>query len=501
MDRRTFERVAELRDRLIFDKVRDRQIDDEWRALFEEFLRVYGTWPPIWERYIEEEIKGGDHKRIMRLFYRALPVVPSVPLFQDLYIPYVKQRSENRQDVCAAYDYALAHVGVDMGAIQLYRGYAEYAQQVGFEIVPIDKLRRIFQRSLTVPMDGLKEFHVDYQRFEREKKPELADQILREQDKPFRATVSVYHDKKRYQKQLEWVLCRLDDANGFDSLYRWRQFIKFERENRLQVGSEQYRAFVVYAYKSALSVHRFCSLLWHEYAQFMLQEGEIDEAMNIYKQATEVLPLNLLLHFTYAELLESGKKSGEAKRVYLGLIDRLRDGDIRDFTLATIQFLKFLQRTEGPDAMRREFIVVLNQMNCTFHLLLAVASMENLVNENMGAALRILMYGIGDTKHGKDPVFIECVIKELIKMNAVDEVMSVIGHAKNKRLLNDKKMLEMYELLFDALLFKRDKEELLCEVEQEILRLNPSETSEAMSSRRYFLPRDYTDMPSMRPYA
>lgn len=492
MDRRSFERAQEL-DKILFDGRNDGPITDARRALFEEYLSIYATYPPIWEQYISEEMELGpeNDERVMRLFYRALPVVPKVSLFQNLYIPFVSRRSENRQEICAAYEYAISQVGLDIGAIGLYRGYTQYAKQVGEQIVPIDKLRRVYQRALTVPMDGLKEFHADYQRFEREKKQDLANAILPEQERRFKATASVYHEKKRVQKQLEWSLCRLDDANGFDSLHKWWMFIKFERDLRLQVSTEQHRGFVVFAYKCALCVHRFCALLWNEYGQFMLQEGEVDEALAIYKQAIDVLPLSPLLHFTYAELLESRKRSGEAKHVYQGLIDRLADPEhIKDYTLATIFYLKFLQRTEGPNSMRQVFVCALNKMNCTFHLLLEVASMENLVNENRDAAFRILMYGVGDTKYGKDPIFIENVIKQLLKMGAVEQVMSVIGHAKHKRLLSEDKLREMYELLFDDLLFKRDKDALLNEVEQEILRLNPSETSEAMSSRRYFQPKN-----------
>jgi tetratricopeptide (TPR) repeat protein len=256
---------------------------------------------------------------------------------------------------------------------------------------------------------------------------------------------------------------------------------------------DQRRAVVVFAYKCALTTLRFCSLIWHEYAQFLIEIGDSTEALAVYSKAIEILPLNLMLHFTYAELLESRKHSAEALPVYRALIERLEYPP--DKTLSTIQFLKFIQRTEGPAAMRREFICALQTGQCTYQLVLAVASIENLVNVNRDASLRILMLGID--KYGRSSEFLEAVILGLIRMNADDEVKSVISHARE--VLDERKLVDLYHKLHEHLLFVRGKEELLIDVEQEMMRLDRTETLDAMALRRFFLPTDFVDAPIYLP--
>jgi hypothetical protein len=139
--------------------------------------------------------------------------------------------------------------------------------------------------------------------------------------------------------------------------------------------------------------------------------------------------------------------------------------------------------------MRKEFIRALERGNCTFHLVLRVSSIENLVNENRDAALQILLLGMDI--YGQDQQFLESVIKALINMKAHDEVSSVIRHAKE--VLQPMKLVEMYKNLYDHLLYSMEHEQLMAEVEQEILKLDRSVTAEAMTLKRYFLPPDYVD--------
>jgi cleavage stimulation factor subunit 3 len=484
MDPARFARVQELVAVLEVDA----PITPERRVLFEEFLSIYATYAPIWRQYIDSELRGGDIERVVRLFYRALPHVPDVKLFQK-YLDFVRRHTANAAEVYAAFEFAIAHVGLDMGAIAIWNDYVEFASGQGADCVPIDKLRKIYKAALSVPMDGLRDFFANYKLFEERKNHNLARSILPDQERLFKGTAQTYHQKKRYQRELESSLCLLDDA-GFDALHRWRIFIDYEKGNPLNASPDQRRAFVVFAYKCALTTLRFCSLLWHEYAQFLTEIGDSTEALAVYAQAIEILPTNLMLHFTYVELLESRKRAPDALPVYRALIERLDSPP--DKTLATIHLLKFIQRTEGPAGMRREFVRTLQEGKCTYHLILAVASIENLVNRHRDAALRILMLGI--ESHGSSSDFLEAVIRLLIRMNADDEVSSVMSHARE--VLPPRKVLELYQILYDHLLFVRGKEELLADVEQEIMRLEPSQTADGMALRRFFLPADFVDAPT-----
>ena len=122
---------------------------DERRALFEEFISLFETYPSFWVQYIREELKANEEERALKLFYRCLPNVPDVDLFLE-YLNYVTKTCTDKQKICAAYEYAIANVGRDMGAISIYNKYVEFAEQAGPQIVSIDKLRRVYQRALTI---------------------------------------------------------------------------------------------------------------------------------------------------------------------------------------------------------------------------------------------------------------------------------------------------------------------------------------------------------------
>ncbi|KAH0792402.1 cleavage stimulation factor subunit 77 [Histomonas meleagridis] len=464
------------------------ELTDERRSLFEQFLEIFPTYPPIWIQYIKEERQCTDDEantRVMRLYYRSLPNTPDVNLFMD-YIDFVQSTSYDRLQICQAYEYALSKVGRDMNAIRLYSDYANLAENSPG--VPIDRLRRVYQRALLVPMEGLQEFFKNYRDFENRKSTNLAATLLPDQERHFKATATVYHTKKRYHKQLQHMLCTMDEG-GFCLLHQWRLFIEYEKTNPLNANPDVHREYVEYAYNSALTTLRYVPLLWLEYGQALIEFGDINAAIEVYHKAINTLPDNLMLNFTFAELLESNKRSPEAYETYRNLILR-SENNISHLTLATIQFLKFLQRTGGPVAMRQEFVACIEANKCTYHLYLAIAAMENAVNVDRDAALQILMFGF--ESHGNEFEFVENMIKLLIKMDADDEIMEIMRRTKDNKDFPPDKVMELYKLLFEHFLYKREKEDLLEEVEKELLK-DPKETPNRMNLRKYFLPLDYKD--------
>lgn len=494
MNKAIFSKVQQLVQKLEVHS----PLDDERRAVFEEFLAMFPTYPPIWKQYISEEracVEAEGPERVMKLFYRCLPNTPDVDLFLN-YIDFVKSTSHDRKVVCAAYDYALSKVGRDMNAIPLYEDYVKLADTLNTNEMPLDKLRKVYQRALLVPMEGLQEFFKNYRDFEIRKSQQLAQQLIPEQEKHFKSTATVYHIKKKYHKQLNFLLCTMDEG-GYSLLHQYRLFIEYEKSNPLSTNPETYREYVEYAYRLALTTLRYVPLLWLEYGQFLINV-DTAAALKIFAEAVEILPDNLMLSFMYAELLESKKKSAEACEVYRRLI-KTSEGRVDHLTLATIQFLKFLQRTEGPAAMRKEFISAVESTKCSYHLFLAMASIENTVNANRDAALRILKYGL--EFHSRSFNFVEGSLKLLIKMEANTEISELMAQPCSR--FSEMKLLKLYKMYYEYLLYSRNKEDeiKLREIEEKILKIyqNPNnhldqaETKNTMSLRRYFLPTNYKE--------
>lgn len=481
MDQAIFDKFTE-----IYQKIdADAPISDEKRELYETLINMFPTYPEFWIWYIRDELNANNQDLAQKLFYRCLPIVPDVALFQH-YLDYVTATCTDKQQICAAYEYALSNIGIDMDAKSIYMQYVEFAQVAGNEIVSVEHLRRLYHRALLIPMNGLNEILAHYENWEKSKSRELANKLIPEQERHFKATANVYHKKKKYHEPLKCELHSIEQG-GFDSLHRWRLFIEFEKTNPLGASPEILKSYVVYAYRCALMSLQYCSILWHEYAQYLVSIDESNEAIDVYKKAIHILPKNLMLNFTYAELLESRKRSSEARELYQQLIEQSKENP-SDFTLAAILYLQFLQRTEGPISMRKEFMKLMQAESCTYHLYLAMAKIENNVNVNRDAAIKIIT--LAAQKYGDDNSFQEKVIKRLIDMNAEKEVLTILENNQTK--LSKESKLEIYKTFWKHLFYRNGDAQLLNQIKQEIETMEPTEIDK-MDLMEFYLPTDFRE--------
>ena len=194
-----------------------------------------------------------------------------------------------------------------------------------------------------------------------------------------------------------------------------------------------------------------------------------------------------MLNFTYAELLESRKRSSEARELYQQLIEQSRENP-SDFTLAAILYLQFLQRTEGPISMRKEFMKLMQAESCTYHLYFAMAKIENNVNVNRDAAIKIIT--LAAQKYGDDNSFQEKVIKRLIDMNAEEEVLTILENNQTK--LSKESKLEIYKTFWKHLFYRNGDAQLLNQIKQEIETMEPTEIDK-MDLMEFYLPTDFRE--------
>ena len=446
MEPETLQRLKEIDEKLKIQK----PIDDERRSEFEEFLEAFPGSHEHWIQYIKEEQKAGNLETVERLFYRCLPIVPSVSLFQ-FYLNFISQKEGVTPEIIkAAYDYALDKVGLDIKAYPLYADYLDFLDSCGTKLVnaTLEYPRDVFHRALLVPLENGQHLHNRYHQFESERAPNVCNSFFKEWDQHFKVTKEAYTKKAPRHQHLTCDFFATGSA-AFEQLFYWRFFILFETKNESHSNNDSLIQFVIYAYKKALVPLRYEWIIWHELAQYYLSIGNDDMAISTYAEAIQVLPRNLMLSFAYADLLESRKRAKEALPVYRAIIQNAKTQD--DATLAEIELLKFIQRTEGPDAMRREFVIALESNKFTYHLLVSAAEMENAVNLNSEAAKRILKYGI--ELYGKDPDFIQELVNQYIKLNHIEGLISIYSKvttlANHRKLLLCNKLLEYFRLAYD----------------------------------------------------
>ena len=518
MDPKLFSRMKEISNIL---EVREEGVplSDERRALFEEFLSVYKTYPPYWIQYIEEELNSRQYENAERLFYRCLPNVPSVELFL-LYINYVIQyKHENRitdiREIQDVYNYALQNVGMDMNSYPLYQQYAKFVcdhlqkdLQDG-DAFEMKDIRFIYDQAMSVPMDGLKELQNDYLKWELELARNLYQTREKEIKKRFGSTAPVYHIKKKYHKQLDYALYN-EGSQLFDSIVKWHLFIEFEKSNQLNSPPHEYKTFVTYAYRLTLTRLRYVWFFWHEYGQFLQSIGDSEEALEVYGEACEILPTNMVLAFAKAEIHEKLENIPQVEETYQHLFSVLKsqiengaENAKENFTLAAIQYLKFHQRIEGPISMRQYFVRALSTGFCSYHLCLAITEIESQRIKDKDAALRILHYSY--EKFKDDPNFITEIIDIYVKIDAPKQLIELLEDSNSlEKILPPENapkkekdaILPLLWKLHNYLLYTCEPQEnqlmqnitdALKFIDDQIIKYDPKENQKTMEIRRLFL--------------
>jgi cleavage stimulation factor subunit 3 len=90
---------------------------DVARPIYEEFLQVFPTAGRYWKFYAEHEIQSGNYDNAERVFMQSLPACPNIDLWKS-YIKYIvdfkSKLPGQRETVLKAFDFAVAHVGMDV---------------------------------------------------------------------------------------------------------------------------------------------------------------------------------------------------------------------------------------------------------------------------------------------------------------------------------------------------------------------------------------------------
>ncbi len=105
--------------------------------------------------------------------------------------------------------------------------------------------------------------------------------------------------------------------------------------------------------------------MWYEAACYQQEVSSPEDSCAIYERAITALPRCPLLHFIYADMLESMKKLKEAQQVYDKLLADTQE------PLAFIQYMRFARRSLGVDAARKVFITARKSAHCTYHVYVA----------------------------------------------------------------------------------------------------------------------------------
>ncbi|KAF3229452.1 mRNA 3'-end-processing protein rna14 [Orbilia oligospora] len=294
---------------------------EDARAVYERFLVLFPTAAEQWIAYIQMELDANNLSHAERLFQRCLPGVLNVDLW-SLYLDYIRRRNNLATDttgkargvITQVYEFVLNSIGIDREAVNgLEAMWKEYDQ---FEM-------------------GLNK--TTGRKFISEKSP--AYMTARSSGLALRNTINGL---------VRTTLPRLPPVPGFDGYEEytlqvelWKKWIQWEKSDPLVLAQEPnpedltgFQNRILYVYKQALMALRFLPEMWFEAAEFCFSIGREKEGVDILMQGMKANPESCLLHFRYAEYLESSvpappaedrdavkKRSAPVREIYDKILD------------------------------------------------------------------------------------------------------------------------------------------------------------------------------------
>ncbi|KAL9276553.1 hypothetical protein ACSQ67_025900 [Phaseolus vulgaris] len=198
-------------------------------------------------------------------------------------------------------------------------------------------VRKVYQKAIVTPTHHIEQLWKDYENFENSVSRQLAKGLISEYQPKYNSARAVYRERKKYVDEIDWNMLAVPPSGSYKCL------------------------MYMYHYPD----------IWYDYATWHAKGGSIDAAIKVFQRALKALPDSEMLRYAYAELEESRGAIQAAKKIYESL---LGDG-VNATTLAHIQFIRFLRRTEGVEAARKYFLDARKSPSCTYHVYVAYATM------------------------------------------------------------------------------------------------------------------------------
>ncbi|KAK6537968.1 mRNA 3'-end-processing protein rna14, variant 2 [Orbilia ellipsospora] len=308
---------------------------DDARAVYERFLVMFPSAAEQWIAYIQMELDANNLSQAERLFQRCLPGVLNVELW-SLYLDYIRRRNNLATDtsgkargvITQVYEFVLGSIGIDKESGKIWQEYISFIKSGPGTIgggawqdqQKMDHLRKIFQRVICIPVNGLEAMWKEYDQFEMGLNKTTGRKFILEKSPSYMTARSSLLSLRNTTNGLNrTTLPRLPPVPGFDGYEEymqqvelWKKWIQWEKNDPLVLAQEPnpedlagFNNRILYVYRQALMALRFWPELWFEAAEFCFSIGRDKEGVEILTQGMKANPESCLLHFRYAEYLES----------------------------------------------------------------------------------------------------------------------------------------------------------------------------------------------------
>lgn len=408
--------------------------------IYEKILAAFPTAAKYWQQYVEAQISGNnDDEAVRKIFSRCLLNCLHIPLWL-CYIRFIKRVNANKgfqgqEETRKAYDFMINYIGTDIksGPVWLeYIGFLKFLQfqttspEVKHQLM-ID-IRKTYQKAIVIPTHEINQIWRDYESFENSTNRSSAKGLLSEYQQRYNSARAVYGERRKHTEEIDWNMLALPpsaySSKRENQWMVWKKALAFEKRNPQRIDSNSANERIACAYEQSLMYLYHYPDIWYDYATWHTTNGSTDSGIKVFHRALQALPKSTMLKYAYAELEESNGSIPAAKKVYESL---LRDDHDKNSNNNTIQFIRFLRRTEGAEAARKYFLDARSLPSCTYHVYVAYAIMTFCIDKDAEYAKNVFQSGLKHFMH--EPKYIIEYIDFLSRLNDEQNVRSLFEWA------------------------------------------------------------------------
>uniref|UniRef100_A0A1D1XRF1 Cleavage stimulation factor subunit 3 n=1 Tax=Anthurium amnicola TaxID=1678845 RepID=A0A1D1XRF1_9ARAE len=407
----------------------------EAAPVYEQLLVAFPTAAKYWKQYVEAHMTMNNDEATKQIFSRCLLNCLHISLWR-CYIRFIKKVNEKKgaegqEETRKAFDFMLNYVGSDIACGPVWMEYIDFLKSLPAttaqeESQRMTSVRKVYQRAIVTPTHHVEQLWKDYENFENSVSRPLAKGLLSEYQPKFNSARAVYRERKKYVDEIDWNLLAVPPTGSYkeEEQYRaWKRLLAFEKGNPQRIDSASAIRRVAFTYEQCLMYLYHYPDMWYDYATWHAKSGSVDSAVKVFQRSLKALPECESLKYACAELEESRGAVQSAKKIYEGLLACNTD----TMSLAHIQFIRFLRRTEGVEAARKCFLDVRKSPNCTYHVYVAYAMMEFCLNKDPTVANNIFEDGL--KKFMREPRYILEYADFLCRLNDDRNVRALFERA------------------------------------------------------------------------
>ncbi|XP_035815409.1 cleavage stimulation factor subunit 77 isoform X5 [Zea mays] len=380
---------------------------NEAAPIYENLLATFPTAAKYWKQYVEAYMATNNDEAAKQIFSRCLLNCLHISLWR-CYINFIrrindKRGSEGLDETKKAFDFMLNYVGNDAASGPVWMEYINFLKSMPV-VTPHEEshrmttVRKVYQKAILVPTNHVEQLWKDYENFENSVSRTLAKGLLSEYQPKFNSAKAVYRERKKYIDDIDWNVLATPPTGSYkeeQQCMAWKRLLVFEKGNPQRIDATTANRRITFTYEQCLMYLYHHPDIWYDYAMWHVKNGSMDSASKIFQRALKAIHDSEVLKYAFAEMEESRGAIQTAKTVYESLLGE----NASETSLANIQFIRFLRRTEGTEAARKYFLDARKSPSCTYHLYVAYATMAFCVDKDAKVAQSVFEAGLKRFMH------------------------------------------------------------------------------------------------------